>query len=209
VSVILGIDTASPVVGAAVVGPGIERVWSQRVIRGADGVLIPAIAEMLEGVGPIDAVAVSVGPGAFTGLRVGVATALGFAVSLRVNVICISSLEARAALVQAPVILALLDARKGRVYGQSFDTRGPLPVALDVAQDALLSQVIPGGPFVAIGEGADLYRDAILTADGAIELDAARSPAVAVARLGQFRPAVAPNDVALTYLRDADAKKPK
>ena len=206
---ILGIDTASPVVGAAVVGPGIERVWSQRVIRGADGVLIPAIAEMLEGVGPIDAVAVSVGPGAFTGLRVGVATALGFAVAHRVDVVCVSSLEARAALVQAPVILALLDARKGRVYGQSFDTRGSSPVALDLAQDALLGQVIPSGPFVAIGEGADLFQDAILAADGTIDVDATRSPAVAVARLGQFGRAVPPNEVALTYLRDADAKKPK
>ena len=77
-SIVLGIDTAGPVAGAAIVGPGIEKAWSDRIVRGADTVLIPAIADLMDGVSGIDIVAVSVGPGAFTGLRVGVATALVF-----------------------------------------------------------------------------------------------------------------------------------
>lgn len=208
---VLGIDTAGPVVGAAVVGPGLERSWSQRVIRGADAVLIPAIAEMLEGAGPVDLVAVSIGPGAFTGLRVGVATALGFAVSKQVPVVCVSSLEVRAMLApENAQVLALLDARKGRVYGQVFDTRGAEPLPLSEPEDRALPSVVPQAPFVAVGEGVCVDEAGIQQAGGSVSPDFDRSPAVAVARLGQLRrgQAVAPNDVALAYLRDADAKKP-
>jgi len=209
VSVVLGIDTASPVVGAAVIGPGHEREWDQRVIRGADAVLIPAIAALLDEVGAIDLVAVSVGPGAFTGLRVGVATALGFAVSRGLKVVCVSSLEARALLVKAPVVLSLLDARKGRVYAQCFDTQASKVTALGTAQDVEISQVMPKPGFVAVGEGAVVYAEAITLAGGVVAPCPARSAALAVAKLGLERmaDAVEPQEVALTYLRDADAKK--
>ena len=206
-SIVLGIDTAGPVVGAALVGPGFERVWSQRVVRGADAVLIPAIADMMEGAPPLDAVAVTIGPGAFTSLRVGVATALGFAMSAGVDVVCISSLEARAHLADDDCVLALLDARKSRVYAQSFNTR--TGEALTAAVDAELMSVLPSAPFVAVGEGVKVGVALIEEAGGVVASEPDRSPAAVVARLGSERrtTAIAPQEVALSYLRDADALK--
>ena len=206
-SVVLGIDTAGPVVGAALVGAGFERVWSQRVVRGADAVLIPAIADMMEGAPPLDAVAVTIGPGAFTSLRVGVATALGFAMSAGVDVVCISSLEARAYLADDDCVLALLDARKSRVYAQSFNTR--TGEALTAAVDAELASVLPAAPFVAVGEGVKVDTALLEEAGGVVASEPDRSPASVVARLGSERrpTAIAPHDVALSYLRDADALK--
>ena len=205
-SIVLGIDTAGPVVGAALVGPGLQRLWSDRVVRGADAVLIPAISDLLEEVPELDAVAVTVGPGAFTSLRVGVATALGFAMSRGVDVVCVSSLEARAAMVSGERVLALLDARKSRVYAQTFNTK--LGTALTEAEDAPLESVLPDAPFVAVGEGIKLGPGVIVGAGGTLAPDSDRSPAVAVARLGQARraDAVPPHAVALAYLRGADAK---
>jgi tRNA threonylcarbamoyladenosine biosynthesis protein TsaB len=205
---VLGIDTAGPVVGACLSGPGVEREWSERVSRGADTVLIPAIADML-GSGILDAVAVSVGPGAFTGLRVGVSAALGIAVSRRISVVCISSLEARAALVDDASVLALLDARKSRVYAQWFDCSTGTPQPRNDAQDAPLQEVIPDQAFVAVGEGAMLDPERLILAGGVICSDPAQSAARAVARLGIARisQGLPPHEVALSYLRDADAKK--
>jgi len=209
-SVVLGIDTAGPVAGAAILGPGIEKTWSDRIVRGADTVLIPAIAELMDGVSGIDIVAVSVGPGAFTGLRVGVATALGFAVSMECPVVCVSSLEARAFQADHEQILALLDARKSRVYAQLFDGSGDYPIALSGPRDAPLADVLPSTAFMATGEGALLDVESIVTSGGIVDPQADRSPAMAVAQLGRLRSsdAVGPNEVALAYLRDADAKKP-
>ncbi len=206
-SVVLGIDTAGPVVGAALVGPNLERTWSERVVRGADAVLIPAIARLLEDVPSLDGIAVSIGPGAFTGLRVGVATALGFAVARGVDVVCVSSLEARAVMVEGQRVLALLDARKSRVYAQTFDTLAGL--AKSEAVDAALETVLPDAPFVAVGEGVKLDPALIAGAGGTIAECAEHSPALAVAKLGQSRlgEAVPAQAVALAYLRDADAKK--
>jgi tRNA threonylcarbamoyladenosine biosynthesis protein TsaB len=208
-STVLGIDTAGPVVGAAIVGHGEPRQWSCRVIRGADGVLLPAIADLLEGAEHLDAVAVTIGPGAFTGLRVGVATALGIAVSRGVPVVCVSSLEARAAMCEADKVLALLDARKSRMYAQWFDVSGGTPVALTEAVDAAIDAVLQDGPFVAVGEGALVAQETILAAGGDLIDDPGQSPAWAVALLGQARIGMAmePHEVALEYLRDPDAKK--
>ena len=204
---VLGIDTAGPVVGAALIGPNLERTWSERVVRGADAVLIPAIARLLEGAPALSAVAVSIGPGAFTSLRVGVSTALGFAMSSGVDVVCVSSLEARASMVDHERVLALLDARKSRVYAQLFNTQ--TGDTLTEAADARLADVLPQVPFVATGEGVRLGPDLIEGAGGFVASEPYRSPALQVARLGRERRADAtpPHEVALSYLRDADALK--
>lgn len=209
-SFVLGIDTAGPVVGACLLGPSVQREWSERVARGADTALIPAIADMLDTDQALDAVAVTVGPGAFTGLRVGVSAALGIAYSRNIPVVCVSSLEARAALAHGESVLALLDARKSRVYAQWFDCSQELPTPRNEARDAPLEDVIPSIPFVAVGEGALLAPDELVAAGGVIIDEPARCAAPSVARLGQARihEGLPPHDVALAYLRDADAKKP-
>jgi len=203
---VLAIDTAGPIVGAAVVGSGPARTWSARAGRGSDAVLTPAIAELIAGTERLAAVAVSVGPGAFTGLRVGVATALGIAVARGLNVVAVSSLEARAILVSAPQVLALLDARKERFYGQLFDTTGPVPLALSAPMDAPLSKMLPTSSFVAVGEGTEVAQAQILAAGGTIGPVLSPAEQVGILALDRLDKAVEPGEIALRYLRSADAK---
>lgn len=220
--VVLGIDTAGPVVGVALWTPLGVETWSQAIVRQADSVLLPAIGRLLAGApGVLTCVAVSVGPGAFTGLRVGVSAALGVAFARSVPVVPISSLEARAAAAGGPRTLALLDARKGKVYAGLFDVSDSraAPVLLSPEVDDTLAAVLSAlgeRPFLAVGEGAtsvDVTR-AILDAGGSVSPDAGRSPADAVARLGALRwaadagAALDPADVALRYLRAPDARPP-
>ncbi len=120
---ILAIDTSGPVVGICLAGLGVEpQSWSARAGRGADAVLVPAIADLLSGApAPLTGVALTTGPGAFTGLRVGLAIGTGIALARNVLVLPMGSLAARALLaLDAPEVLAVLDARKGRVYARRF-----------------------------------------------------------------------------------------
>ena len=90
---VLAVDSAGPVIGACVLRDGLEREWSERVRRGADTAMIPAIAELLcRRNSWIWWLSRSVQ--AFTSCA-GVAAALGVVVSY-VPVVCVSSLEARA-----------------------------------------------------------------------------------------------------------------
>lgn len=216
---VLGIDAAGPVVGAALYSPMRERCWSARVGRGADGVLVPAVSELLaqadDPAGPwagagIAAVAVTVGPGTFTGLRVAVATALGVAVSRGAGVVALSSLEVRAAMVREERVLAVLDARKGRVYAGLFSVDEGGPRALCPERDVPPDRAWPEPPFWAVGEGAQVYSAAIEAAGGRIVPAPDRSPAREVARLGWSRRGVAsdPAEVAIRYLRAPDARLP-
>jgi len=207
---VLGIDTAGPVIGMALVEAGRAlpvAVWSTRQVRGADGVLSPALAALLAGSVHLDRVAVSVGPGAFTGLRVGVATALGLALSRGIGVVPMSSLAVRAALVEGPRVLAMLDARKGRVYQALFDTMGQVPRPLGEPGD-----VPPGtdwkGPFLAVGEAAELYRAEVEAHGGSVVSDPCRSPAAVLAQLALHGEALPPEQIALRYLRAPDAVQP-
>jgi len=206
---ILAIDTATPVVGAAFSDRHTNEMWSKYLPRGADAELFPAIEKLVDG-REVDLVAVSVGPGAFTGLRVGVSIALGFAVARQIPVVAVSSLAVRAMLVGKSNTLALLDARKKRVYAQLFDASSS-PIALNEAADISIEAALPKEPFWAVGQGAILYKDIIEAAGGRVCADAERSPALTVARLGEiFRDrAVEPGEIALKYLRPPDAKPPK
>ncbi|MAA78517.1 MAG: tRNA (adenosine(37)-N6)-threonylcarbamoyltransferase complex dimerization subunit type 1 TsaB, partial [Deltaproteobacteria bacterium] len=158
---VLVIDTAGPVIGVAYRDEHQKECWSQRIVRGADGVLIPKIAEFAAQY-DIGWVGVSVGPGAFTGLRVGVAAALGFAFAKDCPVIPLSSLQMRAALVREKNTLALLDARKGRVYAQFFDSRPLVPIPLGEAYDIDIDDLEYPDYFYAVGEGTDRYTDALI-----------------------------------------------
>ncbi len=205
--IVLAIDTAGPVVGAALIGhPGGARTWSARVTRGSDKVLTPALGELLADVGPLARIAVSVGPGAFTSLRVGVAAALGLAVARQCKVVPVSSLEARAARVGSGRVLALLDGRKARAYAGLYVDGILVGDEVDWAPaDAV---ALGRGDFVATGEGALVFQEAVLAAGGCVAADADASPALALAQLAVDRPGVAPEAVRLRYLRDADAKLP-
>jgi len=207
---VLGIDTAGPVVGAAVWSDAGVTMWSQRITRKADSVLLPAIADLIADA-EIDLVAVSVGPGAFTGLRVGVSAALGIAVARGLKVVGVSSLEVRATTIRTARTLSLLDGRKGKVYAGLFDTRADSPVLIGAEVDAPLAEVLPEEPFVAVGEGAVVFAAAIAAAGGRSSPDAARCPADEVARLGALRreSALDAGAVALRYLRPPDARPPR
>ena len=127
---IVAFDTAGPVVGVALLCADgvVER--NERSLRGAESRLVPWMQELLAETGlstrDLDGIAVSNGPGAFTGLRVGLSSAIGVALSVGVPLYPCSSLRSRAAHLQhhdGPV-LSMLDARKGRVYAAVFSKEG-------------------------------------------------------------------------------------
>jgi tRNA threonylcarbamoyladenosine biosynthesis protein TsaB len=214
---ILAFDASGPVIGVALAHEG--RTWTRegRIGAGADAVLLPWCMELLAdagvGLGDVRGIGVAAGPGTFTGLRVGIATAAGLAQGLGVPLWEDGSLASRAWRARCSSgstdVLAMLDARKGRVYAAWL--RGDaLSEALDVPPGVALA----GAPssFVATGEGAVVYRELVEAAGGRVLDDAASSGvdaladrAVAALRAGHGGPATR---VAPRYVRPPDAKVP-
>ncbi len=205
---LLLLDTAGPVVGlAAFAGERVVHAASARVAQGTEAWLGGEIERALVALGSLHRVAVTVGPGAFTGVRVGVAAALGVAYARRVDVAPLSSLALRATLAPGERrVLALLDARKGRLYGGWFDTRGALPVALDAERDALLAELVEVEPGLAVGEGAVVFAEGVRAAGHLVAANAAESPVALGAALAWGANARSPEKVGLRYLREPDAR---
>ncbi len=135
---ILAIDTAGPVLGVALCRDG-TIVALEEVDRGFRHVeeLTPRVVDLLTqndwSVKTVDAIGVSAGPGSFTGLRVGMATAKGFAWARGIPIYSISTLEALAEQERRYLarrseevkwIVPILDARKDRVYAALFTSDG-------------------------------------------------------------------------------------
>ncbi len=128
---ILTIDTSTPVEVVSVVdGDRLIGVSERRTERGHTERLLEAVHAVLHEAGvairDLDGIAVAVGPGRFSGLRVGLATAKGLAVSTGVPVWPVSTTESLAASAPARegLILSAIDARKGEVYCALFDASG-------------------------------------------------------------------------------------
>ncbi len=207
-------DTVAPTIGVAVAARGEVRSRVACADRGAEGLLLGWVAELLAeldvGMADVTGVGVTAGPGAFTGLRVGLATAAGLALALDVPLWTVDSLTPRAAAVRGGRVLVVLDARKSRVYAAQWLDGALVEGPVDEALDAVLARC--PAPFVATGEGADVFREAILAAGGTIASEP-RDPAVdslatlAAAALArdEGRSAL---EVHPLYLREADAKLP-
>ena len=145
---VLAIDTASVDCSAAVFDASNNRVLSvvsERIGKGHAERLMAMVDEALSGssldLEAIDRVAVTIGPGSFTGIRVGVAAARGFGLALGIDTVGISTLHtlARTHLDRDPSVpvVAAMDAKRHEIYAQVFGTDGqPLnePQSIDVHQ---------------------------------------------------------------------------
>jgi tRNA threonylcarbamoyladenosine biosynthesis protein TsaB len=209
---VLAIDTSGPVVGVALWNGtrGFERI--ARLTRGTEEQLPGMIDQVCnEAVVPLPAIhgiAVVSGPGAFTGLRVGLATAAGLASALGVPVWATSSLLPRA--VHAGFggdLLVALDARKSRIYAAAWRNDDELQPAADIDPQAALAWV--ERPFRVTGEGGLVYRALFEAAGGLVVVDADHPGTTALARLGAQAFArgegIEPAALRASYLREPDA----
>jgi tRNA threonylcarbamoyladenosine biosynthesis protein TsaB len=228
---ILALDTSTFVASVAIVEDG--RVLSERDARVTthSEMLLPLVAEALgdAGLSPadVDLIACGAGPGSFTGLRIGLATAKGLCLALRKPLVMASSLATLAMEAEAAVaegrgaragaegrgarVLALLDARRRAVYAGLYELRGGLPVPIQpeaVLAPARLAAWVPAAPEppVVLGDGALAYPD-LAAAAGHVLAGARATPRAAhLARLAASRP---PDDLATaapTYVRPPEVE---
>jgi tRNA threonylcarbamoyladenosine biosynthesis protein TsaB len=206
---ILGIDTATPSTVAAFgrrsaahhPAPGERPGHAER--------LLGLIAEVMGDTdwSEIEKIAVGVGPGGFTGLRIGIATARGLAQAHGIPVAPVSTLEAlaKAAEGDRDIVLAVIDARRKEVFAAAWqgDTLVLPPEAIKPAELARrIGRLRP----LAVGNGAQLYR-AQLEAAGAVVPTAAGPHRVDGTLIARLAGNPVPLDQLLPdYIRDPDAK---
>jgi len=133
---ILALDTATSACTVAVVdGESVLAELTLQVPRAHSTRLMPLVAQALKESGldrrDLDAVAVGVGPGSFTGLRIGLATAKGLAFALDKPCVGVCTLKAMAygTGAQEGLVVSLLDARRGQVYAGIYAAGGRDPAA--------------------------------------------------------------------------------
>jgi tRNA threonylcarbamoyladenosine biosynthesis protein TsaB len=163
------------------------------------------------GFGGIDRIGVTVGPGSFTGLRVGLAFALGLGAALDRPVVGVSTLDALAASVPAKgMVAAVIDARRGQVYARLFRDGAPLGEAealpLETARDRILTAA-GDARSTLIGSGAALLAETFPELAGAaLHLLPAPTPEAVAALTLAADPAMSPPQP--LYLRAPDATPP-
>jgi tRNA threonylcarbamoyladenosine biosynthesis protein TsaB len=170
----LAIDTSTNTAGCALLEE--ERVLAECLVNlgmNHSATLLPSIHHMVSladvRMADIDLFACTVGPGSFTGLRIGVSTIKGFALATGKPVAGVSALEALACNVTtvSMLICPMLDAKKNQVYAALFKADRQNGIArigeeAAVEVDKFLSLI--QGDCIFVGDGAAAYQDAIKNA---------------------------------------------
>ncbi len=227
---IVAIETATETIGvAARTAGGARAVFTLSGKRRHVETLVPAMEHVLVQlgleVGDLDFVAVDVGPGLFTGLRVGVAAAKGLAQALGIGIVGLSSLDILtwAAIQQGHrgYLLAAVDARRGEVFASLRELRGRRPATEDVIASGLFSPKelaealleLGGVPIVGVGDGVQRYADVLGSVPGVACLSHALGfppPLTLADRAAELVEngalPLAPHLIVPVYMREADAK---
>jgi tRNA threonylcarbamoyladenosine biosynthesis protein TsaB len=216
---ILAIDTAGPGCSAALWGRGAILAGRREFMaRGQSERLVPMVLEVMTEAGvpfsALDMVAVSVGPGAFTGVRIGLSAAKGFSLALAIPIMAVTSFEAVAAAVPAEVragrLLAIaLESKRDDLYLQLFDDAGRARGEPAAIEPAALSGHLPELPLLFAGDAKE-RAVAALGAWGDVRIfdgdDAA--DAAQIAALAATRDLAPGSPVGPLYLRAPDVTLP-
>jgi tRNA threonylcarbamoyladenosine biosynthesis protein TsaB len=221
---LLALDTAGSACSVALWAHG--RVVAQRfdrMVRGQSESLVPMVGEVLAeagcGFAELEALAVTTGPGAFTGLRIGLATARALALARRLPLIGVTSFEVAAAAATAAEragrrVVAALDSKRDALFLQSFDAQlRELGPGAEVAGDSLAS-ALPAGPLLLTGDAAAVLAQRLAAAgfdDLAVAEAAGPADAAVLAARAALRDlaALPPGPVRPVYLRPPDVTPPK
>ena len=233
---VVGIDSSSATASAALIED--SRLIAEHCYPGSTAgltalksnhaeILLPliesVIAQARVTLAQVSGIAVAIGPGSFTGLRIGLSTVKGLAYGWRIPVVGVSTLLAQAARVGDfdGVICVLLDARKNEVYAALFRKRQQELTRLTEDFVAPAGSVIEhargagsGMPCLFIGDGVRRYERLLLDALGGqarlCAEDSVSSCAAAVARLGMERLRRSETDdlgkLVPVYLRPSEAE---
>jgi tRNA threonylcarbamoyladenosine biosynthesis protein TsaB len=218
---VLAFDTAGNGCSVAVLREG--RLAAHRfaaMARGQAEQLLPmieaALGEAAVAIEALDLIAVTVGPGAFTGLRIGIAAARGLALASGVPALGITSFAAVAA--QVPLeargarrLVVALDSRRAELYLQAF---GPDGVALGegaLVAPADLARWVPAGPLLLAGDAAPALAAALAPRTPDLAPGPGIADAADVARLAaaEWRPGLRPAPPRPLYLRAPDTTAPR
>jgi tRNA threonylcarbamoyladenosine biosynthesis protein TsaB len=217
---VLAVDTTTPRGSVAVAGP--EGVLAEARVVTVDGHsrwLLPAAAALLAGLRlaakDLDLFAVTVGPGSFTGLRVGLGSVQGLALASGRPCVGVSTLDviAAAAAGAADTVVAVLDAFRGEVFSGVYDASGRLQGERTVGPLADRLEGLPAGAAFAgdLDEGMkDLVRARVPGASfPATDPFRAARLAVLARGIAAEGAAVLPSALRPLYLRGADIRQPR
>ncbi|MBW5481445.1 tRNA (adenosine(37)-N6)-threonylcarbamoyltransferase complex dimerization subunit type 1 TsaB [Streptomyces bambusae] len=210
---LLAVDTATPAVTAALHdGESVVARTHQVDARRHGELLLPSVDKVLaeagRTLGDLTGIVVGVGPGPYTGLRVGLVTASTFGAALGVPVYGLCTLDGLAYAagesgIEGPFVVAT-DARRKEVYWARYEdprTRVGEPA---VDRPADIAEQVAGLP--AVGAGALLYPEVFPDARGPEHQSAAALASLAAERLAAGAPFLPPTPL---YLRRPDAQVPK
>ena len=221
---LLGFDTSTNATSVCVLrgdGESFEHLpAAARLLErpGHSAELMPAVAKAMSdaevGWDDVEGIAVGVGPGTFTGLRIGIATARALAHAREIEVRPVSSLRALAEPIDpARARLALIDARRGELFAALYGPHGEVWAPFVAPPDALAERVAKAFPAAekpfAAGDGAIKFRQVLEVAGVEVPEDESELHlvrALSICRLAQQGPATPPEAVLPDYLREPDAQ---
>lgn len=198
-SCILLIETSAKICSAALVVDG-KVVFSKKNDEGmAHARLLPGfVDEVLKNLGgaKIDAVAVSSGPGSYTGLRIGVATAKGLAFGYDAPLIAVPTLELLAYTVKSSVevekdalICPMIDARRMEVYSQLFDVdvKEASETQAEIITEDSYKELLQTGKKVYFAGDGSAKCSGVITSENAVFVDSIEPDAANMAKLAERR----------------------
>jgi N6-L-threonylcarbamoyladenine synthase len=207
--IILALDTAGVDCAAALYDAGTARMLAERCERIGKGHaerLTGMIDEVMEEAGlslsAVERIAVTVGPGSFTGIRTGVASARGLALALGVPAVGVTTLEILAAEFRerhpGKLVVAAIDARRGEIYAQPYDGEGRALAPAAVLDRQAVADLASAHGAAIHGSGAAVVHDEI------VNPEPDRFPLGLAARLASA--IIDPEKPKPLYLRAPDAK---
>lgn len=219
----LAVETATDLAGVALAADGIvlDSITDTRGRRHGETVA-PAVAEVCRRSGrtlaEVELLVADVGPGLFTGLRVGLATVKALGLALGCPAVGVGSLEVLAVGAARRMhgdgdVVAVVDARRGQLFAGRFAVQAgsvsPLAEARLCDPDELFAELTSAGPALCVGDGSQRYRELLSAVPGVEVADDVVHPDpgdLALIGLTRAHAAVPATALVADYRREADVR---